>query len=51
MLSAQDKNIRDMGREQVELLYKVIGGMQHRTLGKESSMKDLEIFKLEMCKK
>ena len=35
----------------VETLFKVLSGMEMRIVEKEIALKELEVFKLEMCKK
>ena len=51
LMGASDKNVRDIKKDKVEILYKVIGTMQLRTMERNESSKNLEIFKLDMCKK
>jgi len=51
LLGSQDKSIRDIDKEKVGVLYGTISGMQRRFMEREDSQRELEIFKLEMCKK
>ena len=50
LLGSQDKSIRNIKKDQFEDLYKAISGMQLRIMEKGKALKELEIFKLEMCK-
>ena len=49
--TAKDKNVRNIRKDTVEQFYKAIAGIQLRIMDKDASMKQLDIFKLEMCKK
>ena len=51
LLGSSDKTLRDVRKEQIDTILKAIGGVQARIMDKEASTKELEIFKLEMCKK
>ena len=51
LIGIQDKHVRDIKKAHVETLYKSLAALQLRTMEKAVSLKDLEIFKLNMCKK
>jgi hypothetical protein len=51
LIGIQDKHVRDIKKTHVETLYKSLAALQLRTMEKAMSLKDLEIFKLNMCKK
>ena len=51
LIGIQEKNVRDIKKNHVDKLYRSLGALHLRTSGKDGSPQELEIFKLEMCKK
>ena len=51
LLHAPDKSIRDVRKESIDTILKAVSSVQARVMDKEVAAKDLEVFKLKMCKK
>jgi hypothetical protein len=51
LLSASDKSLRDVRKEQVDAILKSIENISRRFLSKEDREKQSEVLKLEMCNK
>jgi hypothetical protein len=51
LLSASDKSLRDIRKEQVDAILKSVENISRRFLSKEEREKQSEVLKLEMCNK
>ena len=51
LLGASDKSIRDVRKEQIDTIMKAAGSIQARISDKTQAAKELEVFRLQMCKK
>lgn len=46
LLASSDKGIRDVRREQIDIIMKAVGNLQARIMEKEEAVRELEVFKL-----
>ena len=51
LIGASDKSLRDVRKEQIDIILKAVGNVQMRILDSEASKRDQQVFRIELCKK